>query len=83
MLWGAFANCEGVCFMLRNVLLQLIAGNLDRLREMILSIPDHICNKHEFLSNIQYKNCPHKPLGPRSKAWLDKNDLVSMESCLN
>ena len=54
-----------------------LSGNHILLKELLLSIPDHICNIHVFPGNIFYKDCGHTPLpGERPKAWLDVDSLV-------
>ena len=50
------------------------------LREKLLSIPHHMCNQHQFETNLHYKKCPHEDLGEaRDKPWLDKHSLVFYE----
>ena len=62
MLWYSFSSCE---------------GNLELLRERILSIPKHISNVHKFDGNKFHKSCEHEDLSSneRSKAWLDKEEI--------
>ena len=61
MMWYAFDYCN---------------GNADLLREMILSIPDHIANKHTFPDNKLFKKCLHGDLPKeRLKPWLRKDSL--------
>ena len=69
-----------VCFNIYSSLLYVVPlGNPEKLREMILSIPDHISNTHSFPSNIHHKSCQHGPLtGERSKAWL-ASDSISIQ----
>lgn len=50
------------------------------LREKLLSITDHMCNKHEFVNNVEYKKCPHGGVeGDReTRPWLDQDSLVNI-----
>lgn len=52
-------------------------GNLTKLQEMILSIPDHISNVHKFGDNKIHKACEHPDLSSenRTKLWLFENHL--------
>ena len=70
--------CSGSYLLLLSVW-SFFVGNPEKLREMILSIPDHISNTHSFPSNTYHKYCQHEPLtGERSKAWLAR-DSVSLQ----
>ena len=52
-------------------------GDHNVLREKLLSIPDHISNKHTFPWNKHHKECGHRPLpGERPKAWFDEDEMV-------
>ena len=47
------------------------------LREKILSIPDHLSNKHVFPSNKHHLRCSHGDLvGTSTKAWIDPDSKV-------
>lgn len=61
MYWFCFSACKG------NALL---------LREMVLSIPKHVSNVHEFPDNKLFKRCQHEELsGERNKPWLKPGSL--------
>jgi hypothetical protein len=61
MMWYCFANCH---------------GNADLLREMILSIPLHICGIHSFPENHLFSRCLHGDLpSDRTKPWLREGTL--------
>jgi hypothetical protein len=61
MMWYCFANCK---------------GNAALLREMILSIPHHICGIHVFPENHLFQRCLHGELpSDRSKPWLREGTL--------
>ena len=52
-------------------------GNLAMLTEKISSIPDHLCNIHDFAFNSHHLHCSHGDLsGSNDKAWLDPNSKV-------
>ena len=54
-----------------------VLGKPEKLREMILSIPEHLANVHNFPVNTHHKECEHPPLtGARDKEWLGKESLV-------
>ena len=54
-----------------------IEGQPVLLKEKLLCITDHMCNKHVFEDNLEYKRCPHDDLGEdREKPWLDPESLV-------
>jgi hypothetical protein len=49
----------------------MFKGNPTLLREMVLSIPQHISNVHEFPDNTLFKQCQHDELpAGRNKQWL-------------
>lgn len=57
-LWWCCATCK---------------GNLQLLREMWISILNHICNTHEWIGGTVYNKCSHQELSPdeeRTTAWL-------------
>ena len=47
----------------------------ETLREKILSIPRHLCNRHQFPSNKKHMECLHGDLSEneRRKSWLKEN----------
>ena len=61
-----------------DIILSNLLGNEVLLREKLLSIPDHMCNKHEF-TNVEYEKCPHGSVeGEReTRPWLDQDSLVN------
>ena len=61
-------------------MIELFSGNHQLLREMILSIPDHITNRHSFPLNKEHRRCQHPdyPEGSHSKAWLPPDSLVNI-----
>jgi hypothetical protein len=64
MMWYSFAECK---------------GNADLLREMILSIPQHVAGIHTFPENQYFRKCLHGDLpAEHSKPWL-KQGSVSMK----
>ena len=79
-MWHSFANCQGnvfltMCFFLKKM--HNTSGDPLLLKEMLLSIPDHMSNVHTFSENSCYTACPHGPLtGDRGKAWLPPDSLV-------
>jgi hypothetical protein len=61
MYWFCFSACKG------NALL---------LREMVLSIPQHVSGVHHFPENKLFKKCQHEDLsGERTKPWLKPGSL--------
>ena len=47
------------------------------LKEKLLSIPDHLTNKHSFEGNLKYKECAHDELeASADKPWLKEESLV-------
>ena len=48
-------------------------GNLEMLREKVLSIPGHLTNTHVFPGNKYHDSCQH---GDLSKAWLSPDSKV-------
>jgi hypothetical protein len=57
-------------------------GNSTRLREMVLSIPQHISNVHVFPQNTLYKQCAHPELpAERTKPWLRPGSLSMRKLC--
>ena len=48
------------------------------MREKVLFIPRHACNRHTFPSNKKHSECVHGELsGPeRRKPWLKENSKV-------
>ncbi len=67
MMWHAFSECK---------------GNAELLREMILSIPQHLANIHTFQENRFFKKCNHGELPiQRSKTWL-KEKCPSMSKVI-
>jgi hypothetical protein len=62
MLWYALAESK---------------GNVELLREMILSIPKHVAGIHSFPENKYFTRCLHGELhARRNKAWLRKGSLA-------
>jgi hypothetical protein len=54
-------------------------GNVDMLREIILSIPLHCAGVHSFPDNVHFKQCAHGPLpSERTKPWLKVECLESL-----
>ena len=61
MLWHCFKNCN---------------GDAELLREMILSIPQHVCGVHHFPANKKFKKCLHDDLpAVRTKPFLKEGSL--------
>jgi hypothetical protein len=61
------------------MLFQNVTGDAVRLREMILSIPQHMSNSHQFPENSSFKECSHLqlPQTGRDKKWLKPDSMVS------
>jgi hypothetical protein len=61
MMWHAFSTCRGDALLLR---------------EMILSIPQHVSGVHTFPENQLFRRCLHEELtGERNKPWLKEGSL--------
>jgi hypothetical protein len=55
----------------------IFVGDAALLREKLLSIADHLSNKHEFPENSLYKACAHgEVVASAEKPWLDEDSLV-------
>ena len=48
------------------------------LREKLLSILLHLCDEHNFDTNIHHKKCSHGDLGERP--WLERDSLVRLNN---
>jgi hypothetical protein len=61
------------------MLFQNVTGDAVRLREMILSIPQHMSNSHQFPENSSFKESSHLqlPQTGRDKKWLKPDSMVS------
>ena len=53
-------------------------GDVESLREKILSIPQHLTNNHVFPNNKKHLKCSHGDLSQedRNKPWLQDNSKV-------
>jgi len=49
----------------------------DNVRDMALSILEHVCNKHTNLSTPTYRQCAHGPLDDRDTAWLIESNYAT------
>ena len=79
MCWFSFATCQGgVRAGIVSDINYFYEGDPQLLKEMLLSIPDHISNCHQFPDNKKYKGCPHPPLvGEPTKELIPFGCLVS------
>ena len=59
----------------------VVIGNATLLKERVLSIPDHLCNVHQFPENQEHMACSHDHL--EEKAWLSPDSKVGCITCVN
>ena len=64
----------GICQAFLKIYEYIWSGDVDTLREKILSIPLHLTNHHQFPNNQKHKRCSHNDLSleDRDKPWLEE-----------
>ena len=65
-------------FIIANIIISDSSGDVETLREKILSIPQHLTNNHVFPNNKKHLKCSHGDLSKedRNKPWLQDNSKV-------
>ena len=54
----------------------LLVEDPELLKEMLLSIPDHISNEHVFVNNKKYKGCPHPNLPLEERKSMVREKII-------